>query len=487
MKFKLTHKLLIAFALTVLLSIGLMVLIMNYFLSGSLIDYVSELELKRRQNVVQKLEKFFRENQGWEIMEAYPSEWNRLLSSTRGFRREGEMPPPMKPFHDSGGMMEMRGPRGPRGPGMQHGMGFNRRLALLDKKKQWIAGNRSINSSSSLHEIVVGDNTVGWLAFRELENLSDPMDLSLHKKQQGATYWAGAVSLFFAVFLAALFSRHLISPIRRLAKGTKDITNRKFGVEIEITSSDELGELARDFNQMSTTLEKYENQRKQWISDISHDLGTPLSILRGEIEAMQDGIRPLSVEKLSSLHQEVMFMSKLVQDLRDLSLADTGGLSYSMKEIDLNAIMKECLSLFYRPFEEKKIKIIEQFEETEQRFIQGDQDRLKQLFSNIFENALRHSNTPGSLTIGIQQKAELVLIGIEDSGPGVPEESIPHLFDRLYRVDLSRSRQKGGSGLGLAICKVITEAHGGTIRAVNAKGGLRMEIFLPINLTTEGI
>jgi two-component system sensor histidine kinase BaeS len=220
--------------------------------------------------------------------------------------------------------------------------------------------------------------------------------------------------------------------------------------------------------------------RRQWISDIAHELRTPLSILLGEIEALRDGVREVNRVNLDSLSSEARHLSEIVNDLHELSLADAGELSIKKVPINPAAILKETLGYFKQGFIENQIQIENSLEDQSSATIMGDADRLRQLFSNLLENTLRYAEAPGILKIGQNFGANRLILFFEDSGPGVPEKELDRLFDRLYRVDRSRSRAHGGSGLGLSICKSIVNALGGEIRAQNGNsGGLRIEVELP--------
>jgi two-component system sensor histidine kinase BaeS len=235
-----------------------------------------------------------------------------------------------------------------------------------------------------------------------------------------------------------------------------------------------------DFNTMAQTLENYERMRRQWISDIVHELRTPLSILRGEIEALKDGVREPNRDTLNSLVAETRHLSKIVDDLHELSAADTGVLLIKKVPIDPAAVLKKALENFKQGFAENRIKIENNLENHRPITIMSDADRLRQLFSNLVENTLRYTDAPGILKIEQAYTAKGLILFFEDSGPGVPEDALARLFDRLYRVDRSRSRAHGGSGLGLSICKSIVNALGGDIRATKGNlGGLRIEIEFP--------
>ena len=232
---------------------------------------------------------------------------------------------------------------------------------------------------------------------------------------------------------------------------------------------------------MAQALERYEQMRRQWMADISHELRTPLAILRGEIEAMQDGVREITPEALESLHFEVLHVNRIVHDLHDLSLIESQAFPAELAVVNPLEVLDETLRSFSPRFEQRGIRIEADGGAPGQVTIMADADRLKQLFANLMENALRYVHTPGVLKIFPELKDGRLFLVFEDSGPGVPEESLKRLFDRLYRVDKARSRAQGGSGLGLAICKSIVEYLGGEIKASNAPaGGLRITITFPV-------
>jgi two-component system sensor histidine kinase BaeS len=294
-------------------------------------------------------------------------------------------------------------------------------------------------------------------------------------------YLIGGVILLVAAIVAVVLSKHLLAPIRKLTAGTQALKSRQFDTRLEVESTDELGQLAADFNAMAQTLEEYERLRQQWISDIAHELRTPLSILSGEVEALQDGVREVNRDTLDSLRSEARHLSKIVNDLHELSLADAGVLSIKNEPLDPAPVLNATLGHFQPRFTVNQITVENRVGNESPTTVIGDADRLQQLFSNVLENTLRYTDSPGTLKIWQERTTDRLTLFFEDSGPGVPEAALAHLFDRLYRVDRSRSRTQGGSGLGLSICKSIVNALGGEIRAANAvSGGLRIEIALPL-------
>jgi two-component system sensor histidine kinase BaeS len=232
---------------------------------------------------------------------------------------------------------------------------------------------------------------------------------------------------------------------------------------------------------MAQALYRYEGMRRQWLSDISHELRTPLSILRAEIEAMQDGFRKTDRESLQSLHDEILYLTKIVNDLHELSLAESAALAIKKEPVKPLELLGSSLKSFATRFKDREIRVEEDLESEREFILAGDESRIKQLFSNILENTLRYADSPGTLKIWHQLTTTGLTLNFLDSGPGVPEESLARLFDRLYRVDASRTRDSGGSGLGLAICKSIIESLGGQISAANApRAGLWITMVLPL-------
>ncbi|HEY6009101.1 MAG TPA: ATP-binding protein, partial [Geobacteraceae bacterium] len=244
---------------------------------------------------------------------------------------------------------------------------------------------------------------------------------------------------------------------------------------------DELGRLAEDFNSLAMTLEQNEKARRQWVADISHELRTPLAVLRGEIEALQDGVRQANPETIHSLHGEVLRLGRLVDDLYQLSLSDVGALTYRKEELDLTELLDEALAAFGPEFTQKGITLTAHIPRDGRAVVFGDPARLHQLFANLLDNALKYTDSGGELIIRLVCDEARARLDFQDTAPGVSPYDLERLFDRLYRVEASRNRAAGGAGLGLAICRNIVEAHAGTITAQPSPlGGVRIILTLPL-------
>jgi two-component system sensor histidine kinase BaeS len=368
-------------------------------------------------------------------------------------------------------------PPGPRDPKR-----IGPRLSLFDAGKNPVVGGARTAEDHTLQAIRVDGETVGWLGLRKRERLSHPLDQGFLRQQRKAFYVVGGLMLLLAAVAAFLFSRHMLAPIRRLIEGTRALTRLKFDTRIAVETRDELGRLASDFNELAGTLQQYETRQRQWLSDISHELRTPLSVLQGEIEALQDGVRAPAPETLASLHAEVLRLSRIVEELHDLSTSESGNFRLNRTPLRPVDVLQRTLDLFRRRFEEQHITVEEEPGGDAEVELRADEDRLVQLFSNLLENSLRFTDAPGILKVRHDVGYGAWILHLEDSAPAVPKDSLGRLFDRLFRVDASRSRSRGGSGLGLSICKHIVEAHGGLIQASpGALGGLHVEIRIPLD------
>lgn len=355
------------------------------------------------------------------------------------------------------------------------------KIALYSADQILIAGPSMTDDDGSFRPIQIDQVPVGWLRFKKHEKPLDLPDSSaLLRERLNVLYILGILLFLIAGAASYFLSRYILSPVAELTRGTRALTRFKFSTRIQARSKDELGRLGEDFNRMARTLEKYETLRTQWMADISHELRTPLSILRGELEALQEGIRTPTPERIDSLHAEVIYLEKIVNDLHILTVADSGALAMEGKPIRPVEILISVIERSASRFETEGFQVEKDLKGCDVEVF-GDKIRIKQLFSNIIENNLKYSLKPGPIKIQSRIDAKALNIDIEDSGPGVPVQCLEKIFDRLFRVDASRSREQGGSGLGLSICKSITDAHGWQISAdLSPAGGLSIRLHIPL-------
>ena len=469
MKIKLAYKLFGALFLILLLTVGAAIL-SRYLFTRNFRDYIHQVELERLNGLVPLLQEAYRDHNGWEDVENDAGYWLRRLRHEHGLPG---MPPPGGREKDDRADRHRPKPFGPRP-----------RYLLSDARLRPIIGSPEPGDKLKLVEIQVDGRTVGWLGLTKSEPFKKGPPAAFVKQQLKLYYLLGGVILAITAVIAILLTRHLLRPVKRLTEGTRALANRDFSTRIEGSGRDEFGLLAENFNSMAETLQTYEGLRKQWLSDISHELRTPLAVLRGEIESLLDGIRPPTMQNLKSLHAETLHIGKLIEDLHLISMADSNDLNLNKQSIAPVDVLQRTVDAFQSRLSQKRIKMDLRYEGYKGARIHGDADRLGQVFANIFENACRYVHPPGMLSVSVDGDDRFIGFSFHDSGPGVPEASLPRLFDRLYRVASSRGRDSGGSGLGLSICKHIIENHGGSIWAENnAQGGLTVGIRLPLEPT----
>ncbi|SKC86283.1 Signal transduction histidine kinase [Burkholderia sp. YR290] len=320
--------------------------------------------------------------------------------------------------------------------------------------------------------LTVDGKVIGWLVVAGPEVMFHSADRQFQAQQVRATWIIAGFAALLAAGVAIVLSRLLLAPVRRLVLATHRLASGDYSIRVPDAGSDELHNLAADFNRLAISLGNAERSRRNLIADISHELRTPLAVLRGELEAIEDGVRKPDRATLASLQAEVALLSQLIDDLYELSLADIGELSFEKVRLDVAPIVEAAAESFKDRLADKKIAL-----ETDigaaSVIMLGDPYRLTQLMKNLLENALRYTDSGGKVRVAVAKHEHEIRIDVQDTHPDVPEPLLPHLFDRLFRVDASRSRQSGGAGLGLALCKHIVGQHGGTIDALRSPlGGL---------------
>lgn len=481
MRFTIKYKLLLTLLLVTFTVVTTMMFLIKWSFERGFLEYVNKVGQEIHNNLVINLAEAYRENSNWDFIREDPRQWKQIRRSSMPVSEGNEVPeerlaqnrPPYR-ADDEPGQASRQWQRPP--PFVRHGRG---RECLLDRHKVAVTHCRLHKNEMQIKDIVVDGATVGYLATSPRRKLSEGHDLQFSEQQHRFFLLAGLCIALLSMLVAFPVSRRLVLPIKLLAEATRKLTSGQYQTRITVASSDELGDLSRDFNRLATTLENNEQARQQWIADISHELRTPLSVLRGEIEALQDGLREVNAVRLDSLHNQVMNLNRLVNDLYELSMSDIGALNYQMQVIDVVTVLDRSIASRRDEFAAKQIKLT--FDsDADAVLVFADDSRLQQLFSNLLTNALRYTDAGGELRVTLQNQQSKLLITLEDSAPGVAASDLPHLFERLYRVDNSRNRKTGGTGLGLAICKNIVDAHEGSISAAaSLSGGLKISIALP--------
>jgi len=270
-----------------------------------------------------------------------------------------------------------------------------------------------------------------------------------------------------AVAVGLIITRQIIAPVQALSQASRRIAAGSYSERVKLAAGnpndmDELGQLAHDFNRMAENLEQTEALRRQLIGDVSHELRTPLTAIKGSLEALIDGVLPAEPETFEQIYQEADRLQRLVDDLQELSRVEAGAFKLELQPLMLAGLLKTATIRLDRQYSEKGVRL-EIDLPADLPEVQADADRLSQVLFNLVGNALQYTPGGGQVTVAARRQGAEVHISVRDTGIGIAAENLPHVFDRFYRADRSRSRVSGGSGIGLTITRHLVEAHGGRI------------------------
>jgi signal transduction histidine kinase len=378
-----------------------------------------------------------------------------------------------------------RGPAPAPGPDSHRGA-----LVLVDANGEVVfsqGDNQAVEQSVQLDRgrgapIEVDGDVVGWLRFvppPPQRPPGSPEATFLAGTTQAILYSAlGATAI--ALLLGVLLARTLTRPIRELTLATRMLAKGDLGQQVSVRTRDELGELAASFNQMSADLARASELRRQMMADIAHELRTPLSLILGYTESLSDGKLPATQETFDIMHDEAQHLSRLVDDLRILSLADAGELPLTRQPLDPRALLERVM-LAHLPEAQRRGISIQVETSPDLPEVEADPGRIAQVLENLVSNALGYTPEGGRISLSVEADASKIKLRVQDNGVGIAPEDLPYIFDRFYRADESRQRNGTESGLGLAIAKSIVEAHGGSISVESALGeGTTFTIMLPL-------
>jgi two-component system sensor histidine kinase BaeS len=296
--------------------------------------------------------------------------------------------------------------------------------------------------------------------------------------------WVGIICLVIGILSSYWVAESITIPLRKLNIAVENIRKGNLVQKVEISSKDEIGHLASAFNHLTEELIVNQRLRKRLLADIAHELNTPLTVIGGNLEGMLCGLVSKEDQQIKSIHEEVAHLSKLIGDLKDLSLAEAGQLELEKGPIDMQRFLTRIVQTLAPLAEEKGLKLI--YKSSITPIIQGDTNRIHQIFSNLLTNAFRYTLPGGVITISTkeigQEGNRWLAVDIHDTGVGIAEDELPYIFDRFYRTSRSRSRKSGGSGIGLAIVKELVEIHDGRVTVQSQLGtGSLFTVYLPTN------
>jgi len=354
---------------------------------------------------------------------------------------------------------------------------------------------------------VVGDSRgKEFLGTNYTDSSESPIELTWNKELVGRAYiipdptarvWAvpflrlsasinrslllgGSLAIAIALLLTFVLSRRMTSPIGALAKAARRLGRGDLSQRVELQGEGEVAALAQAFNSMAADLEHAEQLRRNLVADVAHELRTPLSNIQGYLEAIRDRVMKPDAATIRSLNEEAALLSRLVDELQELSLAEAGELKLVYQAEDIAKLVKQAVTPWQPQLTAKEISLSLDLPDN-LPLVNIDWQRVNQVLHNLLENAVAHTGKGGTINVAATTQGDWVEVCVSDTGEGIPAEDLPNIFERFYRVDKSRARVTGGSGLGLTIAKRLVEAHGGTITVQSKLGkGSRFSLTLPI-------
>jgi two-component system sensor histidine kinase BaeS len=477
LRIKLWHRVFVVTALATLLAVATMLVVQQQTFRDGLLDYVNQIDREQAQELLPAFANEYREVGSWERLRANPMRFRGLLDQAGGGRGFNRPPPERRPGR---GPFPGAGP--PPRPGALappgEGDGRRRRYAIYDADGHPVIGPPQSWPNAVSLPIVVDGRTVGNLLVQPLPRLESSFDLDFARSQLTRGVATAVVVLVLAIIASIVFARRLVAPLRWMADRAKRIAGGDYAARVASERSDEIGELGCEFDAMAEALQRNRDARQRWTAEISHELRTPIAVMRAELDALEDGVRKFDDAALRSLSAEADRLTRLVEDLYQLSLADAGALAYRFESNDLAELLREVIQAQASAFAKAGLQVATELPGS--ALVRADAGRALQLFANLAANSCRYTDAGGQVRVSLRDHATCWRICWEDSAPGVPTDALARLFDPLFRVDASRSRAAGGAGLGLAIARRIAEAHAATIVAeASPLGGLRILIDWP--------
>jgi two-component system sensor histidine kinase BaeS len=447
---------------------------MAWNLRNGFSDYLAARDTERLEQFVTLVEESAEQAGGRDAFAQQRLDMRELLEAFA--QREGlqpQRPPPPR---------EGQRPRPPAAAPPLPAEAFGRRVALYDNAGKPLLGRPLPRDAGPFIErpVHLQGEVVGQARMLRNQPVPDAVETRFLRSQYRSIAFMAAALLLLVLAFAWWWAARWVRPLVAIQDATRRIARGELNVRLRIQRSDEIGDVVRNVNRMAEDLQALEGSRRRWIADISHELRTPLTVLRGEIEAIRDGVRALRPEAMASLHEEVLRISALVDDLHLLALSDLKVLPCHPTDADAVQIVQSLVQRFATRAASRGLTLKCDLGSLSRLPVWWDAARISQLVANLLENSLRYTDAPGEVLITLRSVAARVSIAIDDSAPGVPAMDMARLFEPLYRAEAARDRHSGGSGLGLAICDAIAKAHGGRITAsASGFGGLRLSIELP--------
>jgi signal transduction histidine kinase len=435
MRSSLNFRLLASFALVIIVIIGSVFFFTYRTTRGEIAKFGERLESMQDRRVEIELSRYYQLRGSWEGVQPFVIQWGKLYE-----RRII--------ITDNDGIVIADSAEGPLGqqytadnPGrpMAPMMGFGSPIGILH-----VIPGETLDVNRAAMQITY--NTIGRFFL-----------------------WGGLLAVGIALLLTFFLSRRILAPVKALTAAARQFGKGDFSQRVDFRGKGEVNELAQSFNSMADNLERNERLRRNMVADIAHELRTPLSNLRGYLEAIVDGVVKPDDDAIRSLNEEASSLSRLVDDLQEVSLADAGEIKLIIQPEEISRLIHEVVIALQPKATGRGLTIAAKLP-AGLPLLNIDSHRIKQVLHNLLENAIAHTDRGGSITVTAREQDNHVFVSVADTGEGIPEKDLPLIFERFYRVDKSRARATGGSGLGLTIARRLVEAHGGTIEVQSQPG-----------------
>jgi two-component system, OmpR family, sensor histidine kinase BaeS len=485
MRLRLVHTLSLILVLAVLLAVLAMGAVTAWNLKNGFTDYLAARDIERLEQFAAFTGELVEQSGGVAALQQRSPDIRELLGLFA--QRQGYPKRPLLPPRD--GQVPGLGDPLHAGPPPGDADKFGPRVTVVGVDGYPIFSRPRGPSPGPYIErpIQVRGETVALARLREGGRVPDAVDAHFLRKQYLGILGVSIFLVLLALASAWLAAQRLVRPLQAVQDATARIARGEFDVRVEVSPSeagrsDEIGDLVRNINHMAEGLQQLERARRRWMADISHELRTPLAVLRGEIDALVDGVRPLQPGAMLSLREEVLNLGSLVDDLHLLAMSDLDALPCHFNDFDAIVALQQLVQRFEGRATAAGLSLILNQSGISSLPVRWDHTRIDQLLGNLVENSLRYTDARGCIELTVKQRGDHVVITLDDSAPGVSVTDLGRLFEPLYRADAARSRHRGGSGLGLAICEAIVRSHGGHIEAkLSTLGGLHVCIELPIS------
>ncbi len=443
---KLQFRLLLAFTLVILVTIGAVLFLVNQATQGEIRQFKERVDQMRIARMETELSRFYLSHRDWTGIQPLIEQWGNL---------------------------------------------YGQRIVLTDAKGVVIADSQgkltgkytnpdspgsplpALFQSGDIGTLYVTPKSSSELSFESLQVLFRTIGLYF--------LWGGLIAAAVALAVTFFLSRRILAPVRALTDAANRLGRGDFTQRVEVKDRSELGELASTFNAMASDLERAEKLRRNMVADVAHELRTPLSNIKGYLEAVRDGVIKPDADTIRKLDEEATLLSRLVDDLQELSLAEAGELRLIRQVTDIADLINQAVTAIQAKAMLKGVSVSSELPDR-LPLVNIDTHRISQVLRNLLENAMTHTATGGAITVSAVPQHKWVEVSVIDTGEGIPAKELPFIFERFYRVDKSRTRATGGSGLGLTIAKRLVEAHGGEIKVQSEVGkGSRFSFTVPIS------